>query len=336
MSSSAPQRPPGDEVSVSWWGHATTTIELAGCRVLTDPLFATRLAHLRRVGGPAPGAQAHRADVVVISHLHRDHLHIPSLAVLPASTRIIAPRGAAAAVAGTQPQLADRFEEIEVGDSVDVGLVRIEAVPAAHDGRRAPGSRFRATTLGYRFSVREDRSEERARTGANARMSASEDQSTVREDRSEERARTGANARMSASEDQSTVREDRSEDRSEERASARVWFAGDTGLFDGMREIGPVQVAVVPVGGWGPTLGDMHLDPAQACEAVRRVGASDAVPIHFGTYWPTGLRRAHPTSFRRLCQEPGTRFVTALAADQPQTRAHLLALGQRVDLPTHR
>ncbi|SDI96058.1 L-ascorbate metabolism protein UlaG, beta-lactamase superfamily [Frankineae bacterium MT45] len=271
MSGPSP-RSRGDDLSVTWWGHASTTIELAGCRVLTDPLFSTRLAHLRRVGGPVPVPDARRADVVVISHLHRDHLHTASLAELPPSTRVIAPRGASAAVARAQPKLAERFEEIDVGESITVGGVRIEAVPAAHDGRRAPRSRFRATALGYRLG-------------------------------------------------------------SVDADAPRVWFAGDTGLFDGMREIGPVEVAVVPVGGWGPTLGDEHLDPEQACEAVQRVGARDAVPIHFGTYWPTGLRRAHPTSFRRLCQEPGSRFVAALAASQPQTRAHLLALGQRVELP---
>ena len=40
--------------SVTWWGHATTTIELGGIRVLTDPVLTGRIAHLRRISGPTP------------------------------------------------------------------------------------------------------------------------------------------------------------------------------------------------------------------------------------------------------------------------------------------
>ena len=39
------------------------------------------------------------------------------------------------------------------------------------------------------------------------------------------------------------------------RPSTRVYFAGDTDLFDGMGELGPVDVALLPVAGWGPELG---------------------------------------------------------------------------------
>lgn len=69
-------------VEVTWWGHATCTIEDSGVRVLTDPLFVRRLAHLRRRRGALPGPEATVADVVLISHLHSDHLHLPSLARL--------------------------------------------------------------------------------------------------------------------------------------------------------------------------------------------------------------------------------------------------------------
>ena len=34
-----------------------------------------------------------------------------------------------------------------------------------------------------------------------------------------------------------------------------VYFAGDTDLFDEMSEIGPVDVALLPVWGWGPSVG---------------------------------------------------------------------------------
>ncbi|MFD9637808.1 MBL fold metallo-hydrolase, partial [Streptomyces violascens] len=87
-------------VEVTWWGHATCTIEESGVRLLTDPLFARRLAHLRRRRGAVPPPEAAVADAVLVSHLHADHLHLPSLARLAPGTRLIAPAGASRAVPG--------------------------------------------------------------------------------------------------------------------------------------------------------------------------------------------------------------------------------------------
>src|SRR5918994_3546229 len=61
--------------------------------VLFDPVLTARVGHLRRVRGPAPPAHAAEADIVVISHLHTDHTHLPSLRLIPASAVLIAPAG---------------------------------------------------------------------------------------------------------------------------------------------------------------------------------------------------------------------------------------------------
>ena len=87
-------------VEITWWGHATCTVEDSNIRVLTDPLFARRLAHLRRRRGALPPPPAWRADVAVVSHLHADHLHVPSLARLAPGTRLLVPRGARRGVPG--------------------------------------------------------------------------------------------------------------------------------------------------------------------------------------------------------------------------------------------
>ncbi|NII67142.1 MBL fold metallo-hydrolase [Cellulomonas uda] len=58
----------------------------------------------------------------------------------------------------------------------------------------------------------------------------------------------------------------------------RVWFAGDTAPFPQMAELpalagGPIDLALVPVGGWGPRLSGGHMDPVQAAEAVAAAAA---------------------------------------------------------------
>ena len=63
-------------------GHSTVRVELAGRTVLTDPLLAPTVGLLRRVV-PLPDRAAWAGvDLVLISHLHGDHLHIPSLRTL--------------------------------------------------------------------------------------------------------------------------------------------------------------------------------------------------------------------------------------------------------------
>jgi L-ascorbate metabolism protein UlaG (beta-lactamase superfamily) len=107
--------------------------------------------------------------------------------------------------------------------------------------------------------------------------------------------------------------------------ASRTWHAGDTGLFDEMAEIGPLDLALIPVGGWGPTLdAHGHLDPADAAEAVRRVKAAWAVPVHYGTLWPIGLSRLRPHMFAA----PGGRFAELAERTSPDTRVRVLSQGE--------
>ena len=102
-----------------------------------------------------------------------------------------------------------------------------------------------------------------------------------------------------------------------------AWFAGDTGLYDGMAELGPVDLALVPVWGWGWSIGPGHLDPTLAAEATRRAGASWAVPIHWGTLWPIGFARVRPDRFH----QPGEEYSRMVARRAPGTRVRVLPPG---------
>jgi len=75
-----------------------------------------------------------------------------------------------------------------------------------------------------------------------------------------------------------------------------TYFPGDTEVFGGMAEIAEagVDLALLPVWGWGPTLGAGHMNPEQAAEALALLRADRAVPIHWGTYSPIGASRLWP------------------------------------------
>lgn len=253
-------------LDVTWWGHATATVEDRGVRLLTDPVLTARLAHLTRRRGPLPGPEALRADAVLVSHLHADHLHLPSLRRLAPGTRVLVPRGAAPLLR----RLPLDVVELEAGDDVEVtapgdrGRVRVHAVPAVHDPRRAPGSRLRAAPLGFLV-----------------------------------------------------------------RGSGSVYVAGDTALWPGMSALAP-DLALLPVGGWGPTLGAGHLGPAEAVDALRLLAVGRGgrppvvVPVHWGTLWPLGLRAVRD----QLFAAPGPGFAALARAALPDVDVRLLAPGQ--------
>lgn len=249
---------------VTWWGHATATVEDSGTRILTDPLFGAWLGHLRRRRGPVPGPTARDADLVVVSHAHHDHLDVASLAAIPAHVPIVLPRGAVALVGAARRLRGRELVEVAPGDEIKVGPVTVTAVPARHDGRRRRGTRLAALTLGYVIS-----------------------------------------------------------------GAARTYYAGDTGLFCDLADaVGGCDVALLPVGGWGPQLGPGHLDPIMAAGLLPLLGAREAVPVHFGTFWPVGMERVRPYEFIG----PGRRFRQHSAVLAPRVAVHELAPGESVHL----
>jgi N-acyl-phosphatidylethanolamine-hydrolysing phospholipase D len=70
----------------------------------------------------------------------------------------------------------------------------------------------------------------------------------------------------------------------------RYFFAGDTGYFAGFaqmgRELPPIDVAILPIGAYEPRwiMAYQHMDPAQAYQAFRDLGARDMLGVHWGTF----------------------------------------------------
>jgi L-ascorbate metabolism protein UlaG (beta-lactamase superfamily) len=252
-------------VRITWWGHATTTVEANDTRLLTDPVLTYRIGHLRRRRGPVPGPEAADCDAVLVSHLHIDHLHLASLRLVSPRAAFVVPRGTARLIQQQcGPSFGDRCIEVAPRETVRIGGLDVTAVSAHHDGRRGPWTSLQAPALGYRID-----------------------------------------------------------------GSPSVWFAGDTDLYDELAvEVGQVDLALVPVGGWGPNLGPGHLDPGRAVEATRLVGASAVVPVHFGTFWPVGCDWLRPDLFL----PPGAQFAAGMALTDPDVRVDLLVPGESTEV----
>jgi L-ascorbate metabolism protein UlaG (beta-lactamase superfamily) len=112
--------------------------------------------------------------------------------------------------------------------------------------------------------------------------------------------------------------------------SKSIYFAGDTDLFDGMRELGTPDLALVPIWGWGPGLGGGgHLDPTRAAEAVARIRPKLVVPIHWGTYFPIHLGLRGKPGFVDL---PPLEFLAAMRETSPDVEVKVLRPGEGLEL----
>lgn len=246
--------------TIDWLGHATVRIELDGIRILTDPTIRERIGPLDRKVAPIPHREVEAIDVVLISHLHLDHLDLPSLRRL-GDVRLIVPAGSGSLLRAAGHRDVDEFVP---GDRTTHGSLSIEIVRADHSGFRPP---FGPTGPALGFVV--------------------------------------SNGRR------------------------RIYFAGDTALYPQMADIADLDVALVPVWGWGPNLRGGHMDPRMAADAVALLRPRLAVPIHWGTFWPKALGLVRPDRLRM----PGLEFQTAAAGTAPKVRTQVLEPGGRLSLP---
>ena len=68
----------------------------------------------------------------------------------------------------------------------------------------------------------------------------------------------------------------------------RAWFGGDTGYFQGFKEIGerlgPFDLTIIPIGAYDEAWRDVHLNPEEAVQAHLDVRGRAMMPIHWGTF----------------------------------------------------
>ena len=122
-------------LAVLWIGHASTLIQIDDKLVLTDPVFTETVGQvLRRLVEPGLDPEAlPRIDAAIISHLHPDHLSLPSL------ERIERKLGYLVVPEQGTPHVPDfPFETVELSwwHSIERDGLRITAVPVKHTGFR--------------------------------------------------------------------------------------------------------------------------------------------------------------------------------------------------------
>jgi L-ascorbate metabolism protein UlaG (beta-lactamase superfamily) len=106
----------------------------------------------------------------------------------------------------------------------------------------------------------------------------------------------------------------------------RVYFAGDTDRFDGMARLAPaLDLALLPVAGWGPRLPPGHLDADGAAEALLLLQPRIAIPIHWGTFVPFYRSRPYHA-------DAGERFAARARVVAPDVDVRVLDVGESTPL----
>ena len=148
----APTEPPPGHVAVTFVGHATFLIRIAGGpTLLTDPIWSERCSPLsflgpKRVRPPGLALDAlPPLDAVLLSHNHYDHMDIPTLRRLRAP-RILTGLGNAAILA--RHGIAGA-EDLDWWDEREVGGVAVTYLPMRHFSARGIRDRGRALWGGF-------------------------------------------------------------------------------------------------------------------------------------------------------------------------------------------
>jgi L-ascorbate metabolism protein UlaG (beta-lactamase superfamily) len=91
--------------------------------------------------------------------------------------------------------------------------------------------------------------------------------------------------------------------------------------------MGPIDVALVPIGGWGPFLGPGHMGPAAAVKALQLIRPRVAIPIHWGSLVPFGFHHRTWTYLTR----PPMEFVELVREHLPEVEVQILQPGQSLE-----
>ena len=146
-----------DAVTLTWIGHSSFLLQLAGLNILLDPIWSQRASPVQFVGPRRwvrPGIAFDALppiDVVALSHDHYDHLDagtIRRLASRYPAAHWLAPIGVGAFL---RHRGAREVTERDWWETTTIGAVKVTCVPAQHFSGRTIGRRNRTLWCGWTF-----------------------------------------------------------------------------------------------------------------------------------------------------------------------------------------
>jgi len=124
----------GNQIGITWIGHASFLIQTPEHSVLIDPNWAKWLKVIKRL--KQPGLKIHELpaiDLVLVSHAHFDHLDKKSLRAVASDQPIVVPEHVGNLVHGLG---FNRVHELRRWESMELGSLKITLTPAQHWGAR--------------------------------------------------------------------------------------------------------------------------------------------------------------------------------------------------------
>ena len=265
----------GGRMRVTWVNHATLLLQAEDLNILTDPIWSERCSPVSFLGPRrhrAPGLRLRDLppiDVVLVSHNHYDHLDVPTLHRLQwkFAPLIITPLG---------NSLLLKRHGIATRSTRAAGPARAPAPPQNRPSR--------ATELDWWESVRVN------------------DHVEITCVPSQHFCARGLSDRNRALWGGFVIA----------TRSGNAYFAGDTGWgshFEWIRgRFQSIRLAMLPIGAYLPRwfMRPAHIDPAEAVEAHKVLGADVSVPMHYGTFRLSDEGEAQPVDdLRRAIASSG-------------------------------
>lgn len=268
--------------SITWVGHSTFFIQFGGLNIITDPVWSTQMAFQKRLS--APGIKVEDVppiDIVLISHSHYDHLNINSLRRLVGARQLLVPAGLGAKL---RKKGFLRIKELHWWESVMYNGVKFTFVPSQHSTRRNPWDTNSSHWGGFVIERPASRSEKLVShvrdtfENGDGMESAAESRAQIASASEPADARSCPFFSGAASVERPVLSD-----------FPTIYFAGDSGYFQGFKEIGrrfPVDVALLPIGAYEPEwfMAPQHITPEQALQAFDDLEAKWFIPMHYGAF----------------------------------------------------
>lgn len=118
------------ELALTFGGHATVIVRYPGLAIAFDPMIGRWIGGVHRAVEPglAPGDFSD-VGLILISHRHADHLHVPTLQRLPRAATVVVPAGAASHVSNLG---FSRVIELQPGADLELRGVQVIAAATSH------------------------------------------------------------------------------------------------------------------------------------------------------------------------------------------------------------